>query len=463
MYLKLYSSKEQSIQEKEFEELVASIASVNLKGSHNVEAIKAFSIMVRTELARKLNIYGGTGCSNHKGCDLCDETGHCLMFDVEDCIVDDIYKKAACSTKGIIMTFDSKPIKPFFHYRCGGATENSENVLGSKITYLRRVLCSYCRLIPDQNSDKQFTVEEMEQILNTRIAKPENMYNSIVGMFEDIDVDDQSRVRSLRIGNKIFKGNELMELLKLNSTRFNYTPVKFLFKSIGMGHGLGLCLCGANEMALLGRDYAEILNYYYTGIKLEAMEITEEGKPLKGRKFVLDAGCGDEDGKQQPSNGLSEKEINLDIVLRLSRLLKDDGAAVKLTREGNTNVALSDRAAITNTEKPDFFISILQNSFASPGVSGTEIYHFRGDKESEKIAKLILDEVSGAIGSKNRGVRTAEFYLLRQVRASAIILQLLYITNPIDAEKLADPTQLQKAAEAVHKAILKYYCPMDNA
>jgi stage II sporulation protein D len=462
MYLKLYSNKTKSIQDKEFEELVASITASNLIGSYNLETIKAFTIMARTELARKLSVYGGTGCSKHKGSDLCDESDHCIMYSYEEDVVDNIYYQAARSTKGAIITFDGKPIKPFFHYRCGGATENSENALGSKITYLRRVLCSYCRAIPDQDCEKQFTVDELEHILSTRIVKPDNVFNSIMGMFEDIDVDDQGRVKSLKIGNRLFKGNELMELLQLNSTRFNYTPVKFLFKSIGMGHGLGLCICGANEMARIGRDYREILDYYYTGVKLETMDITEEGKPLKGRKFVIDAGCGDEEGKLQQVNGLNEKDINLDIVLRLSRLLQNDGAAIRLTREGNENVALSDRAAISNTEKPEVFISILQNFFASAGVSGTEIYHFRGDKESERLSKLIIDEVCSAIGSKNRGVRTAEFYLLRQVRASAIILQLLYITNPDDAEKLADPLVRQKVAEAIHGAILKYYCPMET-
>ena len=348
MYLKLYNSKTKSIQEKEFEELVASITAANLKESYDFETIKAFTIMARTELARKLNIYGGTGCSKHKGSDLCDESGHCMMYNYEEGVVGDVYNQAACSTSGTIITFDGKPIKPFFHYRCGGATENSENVLGSKITYLRRVLCSYCQSIPDQDSEKQFTVEELEQILSTRIVKPDNVYNSIIGMFEDIDVDDQGRVRSLKIGNKLFKGNELRELLKLNSTRFNYTPVQFLFKSIGMGHGLGLCLCGANEMALIGRNYKEILDYYFTGIKLEAMDVSEEGKPLKGRKFVIDAGCGDEDGKLQQSNELNEKDINLDIALSLSKLLRTDGATVRLTREDNKNVALSDRAVISN-------------------------------------------------------------------------------------------------------------------
>jgi SpoIID/LytB domain protein len=458
MYLKLFNCKEKAAKSIELEELVANITSESLKDSFGIEAVKAFSIMVRTELARKLNVYGGSGCSNHKGCDLCDEQEHCIMFEIPEKGDNKAYKEASYSTEGIIITFDGKPIKPYFHYRCGGATENSENVLGSKITYLRRVLCSYCRNISDNGTEKIFTVEELEEILNTRISKSENIYDCIPGMFEDIDVDDQGRVRSIRIGNKIFRGNELMELLKLNSTRFNYTPVKFLFKSIGMGHGLGLCLCGANEMAKAGKSYQEILSYYYTGIKLEAMQLAEEGKPLKGRKFVLDAGCGDEDGKlPMQINGLAEKDINMDIVLALAEFLRDDGAIVRLTREGSINTALSDRAAISNAEKPDFFISVLQNSFAGPGVSGTEIYHFRGDKESEKLSRLIIDSVCNAMESKNRGVRTAEFYLLRQVRASAVILQLLYITSPKDAEKLADPAMRQKAAEAVHQAILKYY------
>ncbi len=458
MYLKLYNSREKITKSIELEELVANITSESLKGSFGIEAVKAFSIMVRTELARKLNVYGGTGCSKHKGCDLCDEQDHCIMFNILEENTNNAYKQAAYSTKGIILTFDGKPIKPYFHYRCGGATENSENVLGSKITYLRRVLCSYCKNITDSDDERIFTVDELEEILNTRISKPDHIYNCIMGMFEDIDVDDQGRVRSIRIGNKIFKGNELMELLKLNSTRFNYTPVKFLFRSAGMGHGLGLCLCGAREMSNSGKSFQDILCYYYTGIKLETMQTDEEGKPLKGRRFVLDAGCGDEDGKTQLKiNELSEGEINLGIVTRLAKLLLDDGAVVKLTRESESKVTLSDRAEISNIEKPDFFISILQNCFSSPGVSGTEIYHFRGDKESEGMSKLIIDEVCSAIGSKNRGVRTAEFYLLRQVRASAIILQLLYITNPKDAEKLADPIVWQKVADAIHQAILKYY------
>lgn len=126
MYLKLYNSREKITKSIELEELVANITSESLKGSFGIEAVKAFSIMVRTELARKLNVYGGTGCPKHKGCDLCDEQDHCIMFDISEENTNNAYKQAANSTKGIILTFDGKPIKPYFHYRCGGATENSK-------------------------------------------------------------------------------------------------------------------------------------------------------------------------------------------------------------------------------------------------------------------------------------------------------------------------------------------------
>lgn len=104
--------------------------------------------------------------------------------------------------------------------------------------------------------------------MNTRLNKPEGVYCNIKGMFEDVEVDEQGKIGKIKIGTKSFKGIEVRELLKLNSTRFDYIPVEFLIKCIGTGHGLGLCQCGANSMARSGMSYEEILKYYYTGIIL---------------------------------------------------------------------------------------------------------------------------------------------------------------------------------------------------
>ncbi len=457
MLYKVYDNVAMTGFEVQLDELTAQITASILPEDMESEAIKAFAVIVRTELAKKIDLYGGSGCEHHKGYDICNQPGHCLQgaFKLEG--VSQRFIDAVKETNNTIITFEGKPIKPFYHYRCGGATENSENVIGSRITYLRRVLCSYCREVNDE-SEKCYNISELESLLDTKISRSDNTHFSIRGMFEDIEADDQGRIKTIKIGNKLFKGTELMKILKLNSTRFNYSPIKFMFKTIGTGHGLGICQCGANEMAKRGKLWQDILKYYYTGVKLEEMQMPEEGRPLKGRSFVLDAGFGGANGGDGKGlNGLREKDVNLDIVLMLAELLRSEGAAVNLTRDSDVSVAMVDRASMANSAKPDFFISLLQNTFASPGVSGTEIYFFRGDKGSERLAGLIMEELVASLGIKSRGVRTAEYYLLREVKASSLIIQLQYITNPLDEARLADLQWRGKSAEAIFSSIKKYY------
>lgn len=458
MLFKVYDCEKSTGRTIELDELTARITSFNAAGEKNFELLKAFAVMARTELARKTFIYGGKGCDKHKGYDLCTDPGHCLEYGLADVEVPPAVYKAVAETNREIMLFEGKPIKPFFHYRCGGATENSENVLGNRITYLRRVLCNFCKDISDSDNEVYFTIEELEELLKTRLNKPEGCYYNLPGMFEDIEVDDQGKINRIKIGVKTFKGTEVMKQLKLNSTRFDYIPVKFLVKCIGTGHGLGLCQCGADQMAKSGRDYQEILKYYYTGVSFGQMEVPDSSKPLKGIKLVLDAAQGGEscDDNKGPS-GLREKDVNLDIVMKLKELLAEQGAEVYLTRESDVSMALSDRAALSNGKRPDFFLSVGQNSFPNSTASGTELYYYRGDSPGEKLSKLIIEELSNTLGLKNRGVRTAEFYLLREVRASAIIIQLLYISNPQDEELLKDAGFRETAAKCIFKAIKTYY------
>ena len=70
---------------------------------------------------------------------------------------------------------------------------------------------------------------------------------------------------------------------------------------------------------------------------------------------------------------------------------------------------------------------------------------------------MIMEEVSKELESNRRGVREVEFYLLREVRCSAILIELLYMTNPKDEKKLADPSMHKKAAESIYRAIKRYY------
>lgn len=440
------------------DELIGRMVSFNIKENAHAETAKCFAIIARTELARRLHIYGGCGCEKHKGCMLCTEPGHCLELGLPKIKVSDSIIKAVEDTKNLIITFDDKPIKPYYHYRCGGATENSENVIGSRITYLRKVFCDYCSNVEDEGKDNFFSLEELERLLNVKIEKPKDVYYDIKGIFENVDIDDQGRIKSLSIGGKLFKGTEIVEKLGLNSTRFNYIPVRFLISCIGSGHGLGLCITGAEEMAKRGMNYEEILNYYYTGIRLEQMEFPEEDKPLKGKIIVLDPASGEGDSYEgRGIGGIREGEANLIIVMELEKLLKRAGAKVCLTRTGREHLNLSERAEIANRVKPDFFISICQSKFPNESASGTEAYHYREDKHAMKLGAIILQEISRELQCKNRGLRTADFYMLKEVKCSTLQLNLLYITNQEDEKKLADPGLRKKTAQAIAKGVIRYF------
>lgn len=449
MLFKVYDYGNDTGNNMELDDLTAVITSCNTAGENEIEYLKAFAVMARTELARKTFIYNGKGCEKHKGYDICTEPGHCLEYGFGNIEISQPVYDAVASTVGVIMLFEGRPIKPFFHYRCGGATENSENVLGNRITYLRRVLCSFCKDNTDNDSERYFTVRELEEIMKTKLNKPEGVYCNIKGMFEDVEVDEQGKIGKIKIGTKSFKGIEVRELLKLNSTRFDYIPVRFLIKCIGTGHGLGLCQCGANSMARSGMNYQEILKYYYTGVCLEQMEIPDSEKPLKGVKIVLDAALG--------GDGCDEGNANLDIVLKLKDLLKNQGAEVYLTRDSDVGMVLSDRVAISNGKRPDLFLSIGQNSFPNPTASGTEIYYYRGDSQGEKLSKLIMGNIVSSLSLKDRGVRMADFYLLREAKASAVIIELLYISNPQDEKLLKSQSFRESAAAAIFTGIGTFY------
>ncbi len=230
------------------------------------------------------------------------------------------------------------------------------------------------------------------------------------------------------------------------------------FETRGKGHGLGLCQYGANEIAREGKGYEEILKYYYTGIDIKEYEKPCKDKPLANKVIVIDPGHG---GQENPGvigeGGLEEKDLMLDIAKRLKRNLIELGSAVDVTREDDRYTSLKKRANISNKLRPDFFISLHMNSFGNSSISGTEIYHYRGDKEGEIVANCIIKKISSNLDMINRGVKTTDFYLLKEVRTSSIHIELAYLTNPSEEERFKDENFREGVAKAISEGIVEYY------
>lgn len=351
-------------------------------------------------------------------------------------------------TDGIIVLNSGEPVELYFTKCCGGGTSNSENILGYKVNYLRKVLCKKCS---ERFEEIKVNCNTLAELLNCRIKYKEQIREII----KDVSRDDTGRIRKVNILGKEMTGEKIMELLNLPSNRIYFKEDSIVLKVIGEGLGLGICVEGATNLAKENKDFKDIIEYYYTGVEFIKIDEQKIVNSLEGRKIVIDAGHGGRDFGNT-NEDIKEKDINLFIALKLNELLSNKGADCTLTRYKDEDVALSDRVKIINKKRPDIFISIHQNSFPQESVNGIEVYCFKDDMDATELSSLILDNVSKKVEFKNRGVRNGEYYLLRESKSTGVIVECMYITGSYDSQKL-DEESLNKISEAIYDAVCEYF------
>ncbi len=219
---------------------------------------------------------------------------------------------------------------------------------------------------------------------------------------------------------------------------------------------------------------------------------------LKIGRVVIDAGHGGHDSGTLGYGGIEEKDVVLDVALRLGKLLKDKlGVEVIYTRSDDTFIPLETRTAIANKAQADLFISIHANSSSDDSARGVETYYlnFTSDPTAldvaarenavsessvyqlsdlvKKIAmkdkidesrEFALDVESslyaglerGNPGLKNRGIKKAPFVVLIGANMPSILAEISFVTNPRDADQLRQPDYRERVAESLYKGVAKY-------
>ena len=127
-----------------------------------------------------------------------------------------------------------------------------------------------------------------------------------------------------------------------------------------------------------------------------------------------------------------------------------------LTREKDIDMPMSTRLQLINTIRPKFYISIHQNTFFSGKVNGAECYCFDGDEEALKLGRLICQCLEKEAGIKNRGVRTGDYYILREGKVSGLIVECMYMSGEVD-NKMFNEEGYKRIAEGIYKGICMYY------
>ncbi|MBW9219253.1 N-acetylmuramoyl-L-alanine amidase [Anoxybacillus ayderensis] len=163
-------------------------------------------------------------------------------------------------------------------------------------------------------------------------------------------------------------------------------------------------------------------------------------------KIVLDAGHGGHD-PGAIANGLREKDLTLAIVKHIGKMLEEyEGVEILYTRTDDRFLELSERAAIANKLKADYFISVHINA---GGGTGFESYIFNNTKDANTIAyqNVIHGEIVRAIGNfTDRGKKRANYAVLRLTNMPAILTENLFIDNTNDAAKLKSEQFLHQIA-----------------
>jgi N-acetylmuramoyl-L-alanine amidase len=219
---------------------------------------------------------------------------------------------------------------------------------------------------------------------------------------------------------------------------------------------------------------------------------------LKVNRIVIDAGHGGHDDGTIGPHGVLEKDVVLDVALRLAKLVQDRmGAEVVLTRSDDTFIPLHERTAIANDHKADLFLSIHANSSPAPEVAGTETFFLNftnspdalnvaarenagADKTVGELKDLIqtitlndkieeshtfADDVQNAIQAQaarsnaaahNRGVKRAPFVVLIGASMPSVLAEIGFLSNARDESNLGKPEYRQKVAEALYKGLAQY-------
>ncbi|MFZ5627007.1 MAG: N-acetylmuramoyl-L-alanine amidase [Bacillota bacterium] len=184
-------------------------------------------------------------------------------------------------------------------------------------------------------------------------------------------------------------------------------------------------------------------------------------KPLANRIICLDAGHGGPDPGAVGPSGLKEKDVTLDVVLKLKQLLQNDGAQVILTRdsdrigEPDSRVAeLSRRVKLANSQGAHIFVSVHCNSATNREARGTEIYFHHATARSLAQA---LETPLQKPGLPWRGIKQGNFLVIRKAQMPAVLVELAFISNPIEERLLADNAWRQRWAQALRDGIINYF------
>ena len=210
-----------------------------------------------------------------------------------------------------------------------------------------------------------------------------------------------------------------------------------------------------------------------TNIKQVEESILTSSTPVTEKVVVLDAGHGKPDEGAQGVEGVTEEKTNLEIVLKLQKLLEESGATVILTRSDENAIYdldkttlremkvsdIKNRGKIGNEASADICVSIHLNKGDSSAYNGWQTFYKKNDEKGKCLATFIQNELKETIKVENK--RTAHeisgIYLVDNVEIPITIVECGFLSNPQEAKKLLTDEYQNELAWGIYSGILNYF------
>lgn len=273
--IKLLHVENGFIEEIDLDSYLYGVVASEMPASFELEALKAQAVVART-----YTIYQIKNANKHENADICDSHLCCqawiskenrfARWEDEKC--DEYWNKiveAVNGTKGKIILYNNEPINALFHSNSGGKTELSINVWGGNFPYFQTVETSGEDAYTSYNSEVEISKDDLIQKMLEKNSSFQIDFNENE-CIKILEYTEGGRVQKIKIGNTEITGTDCRQIFGLKSAKFNFKVDgdNIKFTVIGYGHGVGLSQCGSDALAKQGKNYGEIIKFYYKDVEI---------------------------------------------------------------------------------------------------------------------------------------------------------------------------------------------------
>ena len=210
-----------------------------------------------------------------------------------------------------------------------------------------------------------------------------------------------------------------------------------------------------------------------TNIKQVEESVLTSSTPVTEKVVVLDAGHGKPDEGAQGVEGVTEEKTNLEIALKLQKLLEESGATVILTRSDENAIYdldkttlremkvsdIKNRVKIGNESSADIFVSIHLNKIPQQQYDGWQTFYNVKSTEGQKLAVSIQNSLNTAIQKENNRVAKSidNVYIVKHVEIPITIVECGFLSNPEEEQKLLNDEYQNRLSWGIYNGIIDYF------